>query len=253
MNISFANQVAFISGAADGLGFAAAQAFADAGAQVALADINERRLNEVAETLRAAGHNVLALVCDVADEAQVKNAVEQTVAHFGRLDAAYNNVGIHAPVAELAEAEGADFDRVVAVNLRGVWNCMKYQLIQMKRQGGGAIVNCSSQAGVVGIAGIGAYTASKHAVIGLTKSAALDYARQGIRINCICPGTTDTPMVAAAIAGAPEHMAKVIDDIPLGRMGKPEEIASAVLWLCSEQAAFTIGQAITIDGGYTVM
>lgn len=137
MNISFANQVAFISGAADGLGFAAAQAFADAGAQVALADINERRLNEVAETLRAAGHNVLALVCDVADEAQVKNAVEQTVAHFGRLDAAYNNVGIHAPVAELAEAEGADFDRVVAVNLRGVWNCMKYQLIQMKRQGGG--------------------------------------------------------------------------------------------------------------------
>ena len=225
MNISFANQVAFISGAADGLGFAAAQAFADAGAQVALADINERRLNEVAETLRAAGHNVLALVCDVADEAQVKNAVEQTVAHFGRLDAAYNNVGIHAPVAELAEAEGADFDRVVAVNLRGVWNCMKYQLIQMKRQGGGAIVNCSSQAGVVGIAGIGAYTASKHAVIGLTKSAALDYSRQRIRINCICPGTTDTPMVAAAIAGAPEHMAKVIDDIPLGRMGKPEEIA----------------------------
>ena len=172
---------------------------------------------------------------------------------FGQLDIAYNNVGIHAAVREdLALTEGWDFDRVIAVNLRGVWNCMKYELIEMKKQGKGAIVNCSSQGGLVGIPCIGAYNASKHGVLGLTKSAALEYARQGIRINAICPGTCETPMVKQAIEQSPEHMERVIDAIPLGRMGKPEEIAAMVLLLCSDYAGFAIGQTWTMDGGYTV-
>ena len=169
---------------------------------------------------------------------------------FGRLDAAYNNVGIQAPVAEIAEAEGADFDRVIAVNLRGMWNSLKYELRQMKAQGtGGAIVNCSSQCGLLAQPGLGAYTASKHGVIGLTKVAALEYAKDKIRVNAICPGTTDTPMVRAAIRDYPEHMGKVIGGIPLGRTGTPEEIASAVLYLTSYYAGFITGEIIAIDGG----
>ena len=144
-----------------------------------------------------------------------------------------------------------DFDRVIAVNLRGVWACMKHELRQMRKQGNGTIVNCSSQSGLAGIAGLGAYTASKHGVIGLTKAAALEYARRGIRINAICPGTANTPMVAKAMKDHPAEMQAVIDDIPLGRMGTPEEIASAVLWLCSPGAGFMIGQIVAPDGGYT--
>ena len=178
----------------------------------------------------------------------------KAVAVFGKLDIAYNNVGIHAAVREdLAETEGWDFDWVISVNLRGVWNCMKYELVEMKKHGKGAIVNCSSQGGLVGIPCIGAYNASKHGVLGLTKSAALEYARQGIRINAICPGTCETPMVRQAIEQSPDHMARVIDAIPLGRVGKAEEIASMVLLLCSDYAGFAIGQTWAMDGGYTAM
>jgi len=145
-----------------------------------------------------------------------------------------------------------DFDRVIAVNLRGIWNCMKHELRHMREQRSGAIVNCSSQSGLVGTAGLGAYTASKHGVIGLTRTAALEYAPQGIRINAICPGTSDTPMVTRAVADAPEHMRAIVNEIPLGRLGRAEEIASAVLWLCGPGAGFTIGQALVVDGGYTV-
>lgn len=184
----------------------------------------------------------------------MKSVINQAVAIFGRIDVAYNNAGIHAAVREeLADTEGWDFDHVMAVNLRGIWNCMKYELIEMKKQGSGAIVNCSSQGGVVGIPYIGAYTASKHAIWGLSKSTALEYARLGIRINAICPGTCDTPMVRHAIEMSPDHMARVIDAIPLGRVGKPEEIASMVLLLCSDYAGFAIGQTWEMDGGYTVM
>ena len=153
----------------------------------------------------------------------------------------------------LADTEGWDFDHVLAVNLRGIWNCMKYELTEMKKHGKGAIVNCSSQGGLVGIPCIGAYNASKHGILGLTKSAALEYARQGIRINAICPGTCETPMVKHAIEMSPDHMARVIDAIPLGRVGKPEEIASMVLLLCSDYAGFAIGQTWAMDGGYTAM
>lgn len=251
MNTSFRNKVAFVTGAAGGIGFATAQAFAEAGAAVAITDINEKAARAAAETLARAGHRSLGLRCDVADEASVAAAIGQTVDTFGRLDAAYNNAGMHAPSVETADALAEDFDRVIAVNLRGVWTCMKHELRQMRKQGSGAIVNCSSQSGLAGIAGLGAYTASKHGVIGLTRAAALEYARSGIRINAICPGTVNTPMVAKAMADHPAQMQAVIDDIPLGRMGTPEEIASAVLWLCSPGAGFMIGQTVAPDGGYT--
>lgn len=254
MELSFKNKVVLVTGAAGGIGFATAKAFAESGAKVVLAGRTEEKINAAAERLKSEGYEATAVRCEVSNEADVKALIEKTVEIYGGLDIAYNNVGIHAPVCELAEADGADFDRVIAVNLRGVWNCMKYELIQMKKQGrGGSIVNCSSQGGLVGIAGITAYTASKHGVIGLTKSAALEYAKQGIRINVICPGTTDTPMVSTAAEGAPEHMEKVIAEIPLGRMGKAEEIASMVLWISSDFAGFAIGQVFAIDGGYTTV
>ena len=240
-----------MTGAAGGIGFATAKAFAEAGAAVAIAGDHEEAAKAAADTLTEAGHRALGLCCDVSDEAQVAAAIEQTVSVFGRLDAAYNNAGLHAPSVETADALAKDFDRVIAVNLRGVWACMKHELRQMRKQGSGAIVNCSSQSGLAGIAGLAAYTASKHGVIGLTKAAALEYARRGIRINVICPGTVDTPMVAKAMADHPVQMQAVIDDIPLGRMGTPEEIASAVLWLCSPGAGFMIGQIVAPDGGYT--
>ncbi len=251
MNDTFKNQVAFVTGAAGGIGFAAARAFAEAGAAVVITDANEAAAKAAADTLTKAGHQALGLRCDVSDEAQVAAAIEKTVATFGRLDAAYNNAGIHAPSVETADARADDFDRVIAVNLRGVWACMKHELRQMRKQGSGAIVNCSSQSGFAGIAGLAAYTASKHGVIGLTKAAALEYARRGIRINAVCPGTVSTPMVAKAMVDHPAEMQAVIDDIPLGRMGTAEEIASAVLWLCSPGAGFMIGQIVAPDGGYT--
>jgi NAD(P)-dependent dehydrogenase (short-subunit alcohol dehydrogenase family) len=250
--MDFTNQVALVTGAGSGLGLATARAFAIAGAAVVLADRNEASVQVAVEHLTGEGHRAVAVGCDVTNEAQVAAMIEHTVATFGRLDAAYNNAGIHVPRADTADAEGTDFDRAIAINLRGIWSCMKYELRQMRRQGSGAIVNCSSQSGLVGTAGLGAYTASKHGVIGLTRSAALEYAPQGIRVNAICPGTSDTPMVSQAVAEVPEHMAALIGDIPIKRLGRPEEIASAVLWLCGPGAAFTIGQAIAIDGGYTI-
>lgn len=253
MEILFNEKVALVTGAAGGIGWAVARMFAESGAAVALVDMSEQVENRVNE-LTEKGYKAIALRCDVSVEEEVKSMVEQVVATFGRLDIAYNNVGIHASVRkDLAETEGWDFDHVLAVNLRGMWNCMKYELIEMKKQGKGAIVNCSSQGGLIGIANIDAYTASKHGVLGLTKSAALEYARQGIRINAICPGTCETPMVKHAIEMSPEHMARVIDAIPLGRVGKPEEIASMVLLLCSDYAGFAIGQTWAMDGGYTTI
>lgn len=252
MEINFKDKVALVTGAAGGIGLATARMFAQAGASVALIDINPAVMERAAE-LNADGHKALGIVCDVADEQQVKQAVATTVATFGRLDCAYNNVGIHAPRVELADAERKDFDHVMAVNLGGVWNCMKHELRQMREQGSGAIVNASSQSGLAGLPDMTAYTASKHAVIGLTKCVALEYARRGIRVNCICPGTSDTPMVQQAIAEAPKHMEAVIDAIPIGRLGKAEEIASAVLWLCSNYAGFAIGSQVVMDGGYTII
>src|SRR5438034_7052507 len=206
MNLSFQNKVALVTGAGSGMGLVTARAFAEAGAAVALADVHENAVRSAAEELVAAGHKALAIRCDVADEAQVAAMVEQTVSTFGRLDAAFNNAGVQSPLAETADASGEAFDRVQAINLRGVWSCMKYELLQMREQGSGAIVNCSSLGGLVGIAGRGAYHASKHGVLGLTKSAALEYASRGIRINAVCPGIIDTPMVAGMLTSQAEAM-----------------------------------------------
>jgi NAD(P)-dependent dehydrogenase (short-subunit alcohol dehydrogenase family) len=198
----------------------------------------------------APGHKVIGVPCDVANEAQVATMVGRSVAAFGRLDAAFDNAGVQAPAVETADASGEDFDRVNAINLRGVWNCMKYELRRMRSQGNGAIVNCSSIGGLIGLPGQAAYHAGKHGVIGLTRSAALEYAARGIRINAICPGTIDTPMVADMLATQADAMGTILRDQPIGRLGRPEEIASAVLWLCGPGASFVIGHALAVDGGY---
>jgi NAD(P)-dependent dehydrogenase (short-subunit alcohol dehydrogenase family) len=233
------------------MGLTTARAFAEAGAAVALADVNENAVRSAAEELVSAGHKAIAVRCNVADEAEVAAMVERTVSAFGRLDAAFNNAGVISLAVEMADVSGEEFERVNGINLRGVWNCMKYELRQMREQGSGAIVNNSSIAGLIGIAGRAAYHASKHGVIGLTKSAALEYASMGVRINAVCPGTIDTPMVADMLAKEPDAMKDTLRDLPIGRLGRPEEIAAAVLWLCSSGASFVVGHALVVDGGYT--
>jgi NAD(P)-dependent dehydrogenase (short-subunit alcohol dehydrogenase family) len=247
----FGGQVAFVTGASSGMGLATARAFAEHGAAVALADIDEKALQAATDELAAAGHQVLAVVCDVSDEHQVAAAVERTVATFGRLDMAFNNAGIMIPPSDAADEPSENFDRVDAINLRGVWACMKHELRQMRAQGTGAIVNCSSLGGLVGLPGRASYHASKHGVLGLTKSAALEYAPRGIRINAVCPGTIDTPMVARMIEEGELDIGEAIENQPIGRLGHADEIAAAVLWLCSRASSFVIGVALPVDGGYT--
>jgi NAD(P)-dependent dehydrogenase (short-subunit alcohol dehydrogenase family) len=252
MNISFENKFALVIGAASGLGLATAKAFAESGASVVLADTNEKAVRSAAEELSAQGHKTLAIKCDVADDAQVEAMVERTVAAFGGLDAAYNNAGVQNIIAEAADASRKDFDRVMGVNLRGVWSCMKFELRQMIKQGSGAIVNCSSIGGLVGSAKRGTYQASKHGVLGLTKSAALDYAARGIRINAVCPGIIHTSMLDKMMETQADALNAMLKDVPIGRLGRPEEIASAVLWLCSSAASLMVGHALSVDGGYTI-
>jgi NAD(P)-dependent dehydrogenase (short-subunit alcohol dehydrogenase family) len=253
VNISFEGKVALVTGAGSGLGLATAKAFAESGASVVLADSNEMAAGSAAKELTAQGHKVLAIRCDVADDAQVEAMVQQTVAAFGRLDAAYNNAGIQNILAETADSSRNDYDRVMAVNLRGVWSCMKFELQQMRRQGSGAIVNCSSLGGLVGGAGRGTYHAAKHGVLGLTKSAALEYAARGIRINAVCPGLIQTPMSDQMIAsGQAEALDTLLKAVPMERVGRAEEIADAVLWLCSSAASYVTGQSLAVDGGFTM-
>jgi NAD(P)-dependent dehydrogenase (short-subunit alcohol dehydrogenase family) len=242
--------VALVTGAASGMGLATAKAFAEAGASVVLADWNEEAAQTAAKQLAAQGHKVLAIGCDVSNDAQVEAMVQQTVATFGRLDAAYNNAGVQNILAETADTTREDYDRVMGINLRGVWSCMKFELQQMRKQGSGAIVNCSSLGGLVGGAERGIYHAAKHGVIGFTKSAALEYAARGIRINAVCPGLIWTPMVDQMVASGQGDALKAIEKgIPMGRTGHPEEIADAVLWLASDAASYVTGQSISVDGG----
>lgn len=254
MNISFENKVALVTGAASGLGLATAKAFAESGASVVLADWNEKEVQAAASDLASKGHHTLAVRCDVSDDAQVEAMVQQTVATFGRLDAAYNNAGVQNVLAETADSTREDYDRVMAINLRGVWSCMKFELQQMRKQGSGAIVNCSSLGGLLGGNQRGTYHAAKHGVIGFTKSAALEYATRGIRVNAVCPGMIHTPMTDQMRAGG---QGAILDEmletfVPMKRQGRPEEIADAVLWLCSDRASYVTGQSISVDGGYVM-
>lgn len=247
------DKVALVTGAAMGIGFATARAFAQAGASVVLADWNEKQVHAAAEQLAAEGYKTLAVVCDVSDDEAVQAMVEKTVSTFGHLDAAFNNAAVQNVLAGAADQTREDFDRVTAINLRGVWSCMKYQLQQMRKQGSGAIVNCSSIGGILGGSQRGTYHAAKHGVIGLTKSAALEYAPLGIRVNTVCPGIIHTPMVDAMIAGGQQEVLDaMIQTVPAQRLGRPEEIASSVLWLCSDVASFLIGHTLVVDGGYSI-
>ena len=253
MNISFKNKVALVTGAASGLGLATATAFAESGAAVVLADWNDTSVRSAAEELKAKGYQALAVRCDVSDDAQVESTVHQTIKAFGRLDAAYNNAGVQNLLAETADTTREDYDRVMGINLRGVWSCMKFELQQMRKQGSGTIVNCSSLGGLLGGAERGTYHAAKHGVLGFTKSAALEYAARGIRINAVCPGLIQTPMSDQMVAAGQGEALKAMEkSIPMGRVGRPEEIAQAVLWLCSDAASYVTGQSISVDGGFVM-
>jgi NAD(P)-dependent dehydrogenase (short-subunit alcohol dehydrogenase family) len=246
-------KVALVTGAASGLGLATARAFADAGAAVALADWDEKAAQAAAEKLAAEGYQTIAIKCDVSDDKQVEEMVNRTVAVFGRLDYAYNNAGVQNELAEAADQTRDDFDRVTSINYQGVWSCMKYELQQMRKQGSGAIVNCSSIGGIRAGSQRGVYHGAKHGVIGLTISAAVEYAGRGIRINSVSPGLFQTSMSDKMIAGGQkEALDGMLAMVPIGRLGRPEEIASTVLFLCSDAASMVVGHNLVVDGGLTV-
>ena len=253
MNLSFENKVALVTGAASGMGLATARAFAAAGAAVVLADFREDAVKAEAQKLAAAGHKTIAIRCDVSDDAQVAAMVDRTVAEFGRLDAAFNNAGVMAHIAPTAESTREDWDRVIGINLGGVWSCMKHELRHMERQGSGAIVNNASVGALTGKPGIGSYIASKHGVVGLTRTAALEYVKHGIRVNAVNPGLIDTPVSRDVVNGNEQAYEEIAKHVPIGRADRPEEIASAVLWLCSPGASYVVGHALTVDGGMTVV
>ena len=243
-------KVALVTGAATGIGLACSRAFAHEGYITVMVDIQDPCGQAV--QLMTEGYQAVGYRCDVSDVQAVKGMVDWIVANYGRLDAALNNAGIQTPQRPMAEITDEEFDRTLAVDFKGVWNCMRYEILQMLRQGGGAIVNTSSQGGVTGFPGQAAYIACKHAVIGLTRTAAIDYAACGIRINAVCPGAIQTPMAEDLFRRDPALREELVRDIPAGRLGRPEEIANAVLWLCGPQASFVDGHALLVDGAFSI-
>ena len=250
MKDCFKNKVVLITGAAQGIGLATAQEFAKAGANVIMADVLD--MTEQIKELTDTGYSASAYICDVSDANQVQKMIEDIVEKFGCLDCAFNNAGVQTPQRPMAEITYEEFDKTVAVDFKGVWNCMKYEIEQMLKQGGGAIVNTSSQGGVTGFPGQAAYIACKHAVIGLTKTASLDYSSKGIRINTVLPGVILTPMAKDLMKRNPKVEKELLRDIPKGRLGEPYEIAHTVMWLCSPYSTFVDGASISVDGGFSV-
>jgi len=243
-------KVAVITGGASGIGRATALTFAREGAKLVIADMNEDGGHQTVHMITEKGGEAIFVRTDVSRAIEVQALISKAVETYGRLDCAHNNAGITGGVRALtAEYPEERWQQVIAVNLTGVWLCMKYEISQMLHQGGGTIVNTASAAGLVGTRGTSAYVASKHGVVGLTKTAALEYATQGIRVNCVCPGYIQTPMTARGLSD-PERQAQISARHPLGRVGTPEEVAEAVVWLCSDAASFVTGHAMTVDGGY---
>jgi NAD(P)-dependent dehydrogenase (short-subunit alcohol dehydrogenase family) len=237
----FEGKVVIVTGAGSGIGQATALAFAQEGAKVVVSDINQKNGLQTVDNIRRLNGEAHFILCDVSSEAQVKNLVAQTVQKYGRLDCAFNNAGIEGIPSSTVECSSENWDRTISTNLKGVWLCMKYEIPAMLKSGQGSIVNCSSIAGLVGFETIPAYVASKHGVVGLTETAALEYAKQNIRVNAVCPGAIHTPMLDRFTQGNEDAMARV---------GRPEEIADSVLWLCSEKSSYVTGQSIAVDGGW---
>ncbi len=244
-------KVALVTGGGSGIGRATSLAFAREGAKVVAADIVVAGGEETVRMIKAAGGEATFIQVDVSKAAEVEALIKKTVETYGRLDCAFNNAGIEGQMAPTVESSEENWDRVIAINLKGVWLCIKSEIAQMLKQGGGAIVNTALIAGLVGGAGASAYVASKHGVNGLTKTAALEYAKQGIRVNAVCPGVIHTPMVERAVGSNPQMAEMMVAMEPVGRLGKPEEIAEAVVWLCSDAASFVTGLPMAVDGGLT--
>ena len=247
-------KIALVTGGSSGIGRASALAFGREGATVVVADVDVKGGEETGRMIQAAGATATFVRTDVSKASEVEALVQRAVETYGRLDCAFNNAGIQGHSTPTAECSEDNWDRIIAINLTGVWLCMKHELRHMLKQGGGAILNTASNFGLVGSNGMPAYTASKHGVVGLTKSAALEYAKAGIRVNAVCPGPVDTPLFYELVRHRPEQRDQIVGAIlaqePMGRLGRPEEIAEAVVWLCSDAASFVTGAAVSVDGGY---
>lgn len=249
MTGQFTGKVAIVTGGSSGMGRAAALAFAREGANVVVADTNVQDGEETVRRFKDSGAEALFVPADVSQASAVEALVNTTIATYGRLDYAFNNAGINEEHGPLTDCTEAEWDRIISINLKGIWLCMKYEIPQMLKLGRGVIVNTASVVGLTGGRGFPAYVASKHGIIGLTKAAALDYGKQGIRVNAVCPGTIYTSMYERRVGNDPETTARIISEIPLQRLGQPQDIAEAVIWLCSEGASFVTGHSLVVDGG----